>query len=311
MDGCDLIQVVCGSPALANVVLRLGKPVSLQVATLAKVERRRRGAAQKTPLDWWRKMMTRITDRLDDRALRSVDAIQLEILGCWTIQCGSTRATPILTSATLHRALMPGGSGLLLTGVFRSCLISCVSDGSRSAEERSPSIGGFSSSSLEFGACALGHLGVWQTAARILGTGPDIGLQDRVSHIDRPETVDLIQLYQQAAVFALSSDEEGLGVVILEAMACGVPVVATRCGGPDGIITDGEDGYLVPVDDADAMAARLAALCADSELNCTLGRHARHTIEARYTEENRWTSFCRRLGAPVEKGGKTLRCAAS
>jgi glycosyltransferase involved in cell wall biosynthesis len=47
-------------------------------------------------------------------------------------------------------------------------------------------------------------------------------------------------------VFALSSDEEGLGIVILEAMACAIPVVATKCGGPDGIITDGKDGYLIP-----------------------------------------------------------------
>ena len=88
-----------------------------------------------------------------------------------------------------------------------------------------------------------------------------LGLQSRVRHIHRPETDELVSLYQQATAFALSSDEEGLGVVILEAMACGVPVVATRCGGPDGIIDDGKDGFLVPLDDAALMAERLALLC--------------------------------------------------
>ena len=66
-------------------------------------------------------------------------------------------------------------------------------------------------------------------------------------------------MYQRAAVFALPSDDEGLGIVILEAMACGVPVVATRCGGPEDIITDGTDGFLVPRYDAGALASRLVS----------------------------------------------------
>jgi glycosyltransferase involved in cell wall biosynthesis len=86
-------------------------------------------------------------------------------------------------------------------------------------------------------------------------------------------------------VFALSSDEEGLGVVILEAMACAIPVVATRCGGPDGIITDGEDGFLVPLDDASVMADRLTILCSDPQRNVAMGISARATVSARYASE--------------------------
>ena len=112
-----------------------------------------------------------------------------------------------------------------------------------------------------------------------------MGLQERVSHVFRPETNELIKLYQQATIFALPSDEEGFGVVIIEAMACAVPVVATRCGGPDGIITDGKDGLLVPLDDAPAMACALACLCRDSERNQLMGREARATVEARYSDE--------------------------
>ena len=110
-------------------------------------------------------------------------------------------------------------------------------------------------------------------------------------HIPCPETAQLVKLYQQATAFALSSDEEGLGVVILEAMACGVPVVATRCGGPDGIITDGKDGFLVPLDDATVMANRLALLCTDAAMNKQMGRAARDTIEARYTDDVAGAAF--------------------
>ena len=64
-----------------------------------------------------------------------------------------------------------------------------------------------------------------------------------------------------------------------------VPVVATRCGGPEGIITDGTDGFLVPRDDAGAVAAQLQALLDSPGLNEAIGRQARAAIEARYVEE--------------------------
>src|SRR5438045_8382515 len=87
-----------------------------------------------------------------------------------------------------------------------------------------------------------------------------LGLRDSVEFVASPGLEELVRLYQRAAVFALPSDDEGLGSVILGAMACGVPVVATRCGGPEGIITDATDGFLVPRGDAVPLAARLRAL---------------------------------------------------
>jgi glycosyltransferase involved in cell wall biosynthesis len=94
----------------------------------------------------------------------------------------------------------------------------------------------------------------------------------------------VVALYQAASAFALPSDEEGFGVVLLEAMACGAPVVSTRSGGPDGIITDGEDGYLVPLDDAAGLSSRLARVLKDATLNIEMGRKARQAIERRYDE---------------------------
>ncbi len=66
---------------------------------------------------------------------------------------------------------------------------------------------------------------------------------------------ELAELYQRAELFVISSTQEGLGIVMLEAMACGTPVVATDCGGPEGIVIDGETGRLVPNNEPEALTA--------------------------------------------------------
>jgi glycosyltransferase involved in cell wall biosynthesis len=82
----------------------------------------------------------------------------------------------------------------------------------------------------------------------------------------------------------LASDEEGFGLVVVEAMASGVPVVSTRSGGPDSIVTDGKDGFLVPCGDAAAMAERMHLLANDVVLNLAMGKAARCTAEMRFDE---------------------------
>lgn len=78
------------------------------------------------------------------------------------------------------------------------------------------------------------------------------------------------------AVAAFSSDVEGMPNAMLEAMALGLPVVATDCppGGPRMVITDGENGLLVPVGDENALAAAINRLIEDPQLADRLGRNA-------------------------------------
>ena len=122
-------------------------------------------------------------------------------------------------------------------------------------------------------------------------TVTELELGDDVSVRVRTSNEELADLYRNALCLALSSDEEGFGMVVIEAMASGIPVVATKCGGPDGIITDGHDGFLVPVGDVTALADRLAVLARDAELRREMGRRARHTVEERYSAEKAGQAF--------------------
>jgi glycosyltransferase involved in cell wall biosynthesis len=80
----------------------------------------------------------------------------------------------------------------------------------------------------------------------------------------------------RATVFVLSSRFEGLPGVLIQAMGCGIPVVATRCpAGPEEIITHGRDGFLVPVDSSDHLAEQLLDLLDRPELRHRVGEAAR------------------------------------
>jgi D-inositol-3-phosphate glycosyltransferase len=305
LAGCDVIQVVCGAPAWANPVLGLGIPVSLQVATRAKVERRQRDANPKTVLGWWRKAMTEITNRLDDRALRYVDAIQLEnpwMLGyCLHINQGrgdvDIRYAPPGVDTKLFYPLAERSS-------LAAQYILCVGRLDDPRKNICLLLMAFSQLPASLAHVQLVTAGAGKPSPKYWAQVDALGLHGRVRHVQRPETDELVRLYQQATVFALASDEEGLGVVILEAMACAVPVVATRCGGPDGIITDGKDGFLVPLDDAAALAERLVALCTDSPKNQKMGREARATIEAHYADDVAGQAFVDVWDKLLQKTGK-------
>lgn len=76
---------------------------------------------------------------------------------------------------------------------------------------------------------------------------------------------DIPEIMGATDVFCLTSTSESFGNVLVEAMAAGVPCVSTDCGGPADIITDGVDGYLVPVGDAEAVARAIVSILDDPE----------------------------------------------
>ncbi|MDA0239717.1 MAG: glycosyltransferase family 4 protein [Proteobacteria bacterium] len=97
----------------------------------------------------------------------------------------------------------------------------------------------------------------------------------------RLEPSDLVAFYRSLDVFVIPSLQEGLAIVGLEAMGCGVPVVSTRCGGPESFISDGENGFLTAFS-SDQLADAVSRIIEDRQLRDRMGKAARKTIESTY-----------------------------
>jgi glycosyltransferase involved in cell wall biosynthesis len=87
------------------------------------------------------------------------------------------------------------------------------------------------------------------------------------------------QLFYDADIFTLPSLGECFGIASVEAMAAGLPVVATRVGGAADIVEDGQTGYLIGADDPAALGAALDRLVSDQDLRATMGAHGRRKAE--------------------------------
>ena len=95
--------------------------------------------------------------------------------------------------------------------------------------------------------------------------------------------MDRERIYAAIDVLAIASRTEGQSMALMEAMARGVPAIATRVGGNPQLVRDGETGVLVPVGDAVAIRAALARMLADPELVGRLGRACHALIAARHS----------------------------
>jgi N-acetyl-alpha-D-glucosaminyl L-malate synthase BshA len=124
----------------------------------------------------------------------------------------------------------------------------------------------------------------------LIGDGPErghgerlvatLGLQDHVRFLG--EQSDLVAFLQQSDLFLLPSENESFGLAALEAMACGVPVVASDVGGIPEVVVHGETGYLAAVGDVAGMADYARRLLADDLLRRRLSREARRVAETRF-----------------------------
>jgi colanic acid/amylovoran biosynthesis glycosyltransferase len=127
---------------------------------------------------------------------------------------------------------------------------------------------------------------------RLVGDGPDrkrletaaagLGISRQVIFEGAQSHHRVLELYRHADFFALASFAEGIPVVLMEAMAVGIPCVATRITGIPELIEDGVSGVLVPPADAESFANALERLIMDPSLRESLGRNARRKILEEY-----------------------------
>jgi N-acetyl-alpha-D-glucosaminyl L-malate synthase BshA len=127
----------------------------------------------------------------------------------------------------------------------------------------------------------------------LIGDGPDrpaveervrqYGLEEHV--IFAGEQQELVPWLSVADVFLLPSAQESFGLAALEAMACEVPVVASRVGGLPEVIEDGVSGFVCPLEALDEMAERAVLLLTDRDLHVRIARTAVETARTRYCSE--------------------------
>ncbi len=122
-------------------------------------------------------------------------------------------------------------------------------------------------------------------------------IADRVTWAGRVD--DPGAFYGQAGIFVLASRFEGTPNAVLEAMACGLPVIVTdRSAGALDFVTDGDNGIVVPGEDAAGLATALAGLMRDPERRRRLGRRARDRM-ARESNEAVFAAWARVFGLPA------------
>ncbi len=113
------------------------------------------------------------------------------------------------------------------------------------------------------------------------------GVADRVRQLGFVEHDELPQLYRSADLVAAPSQYEGgLGMVYLEAMGCGLPVVAAAAGGASEAIVDGATGFLLRHGDVEEVTAALELLLRDAELRVRMGAAGREHVQRRFTVEH-------------------------
>lgn len=103
------------------------------------------------------------------------------------------------------------------------------------------------------------------------------GLHHQVRFIGKQD--DLASILREASLFLLPSELESFGLAALEAMSCGVPVIATRVGGLPELIEDGREGYLLDVGDIEAMVDHAYEILSQPEKWLTMSRNARRRAE--------------------------------
>jgi D-inositol-3-phosphate glycosyltransferase len=131
--------------------------------------------------------------------------------------------------------------------------------------------------------------------ARIQNMRQQYGLEDMVVFLGKRNQETLPYYYSAAEAVVVPSHYESFGLVALEAMACGTPVVASQVGGLAFLVLDGVTGYHVPVGEPEALCDRLTALFSDAELRMKLGQQA-----ATFARQYAWEEIAARIVALYE-----------
>ena len=104
-----------------------------------------------------------------------------------------------------------------------------------------------------------------------------------IKYIGHKPQKELYKYFSMSSVFTIASIEEGLALVIPQAMACGLPVIATTNTGAEDIVRDGKDGFIVPIRDVRALKEKLLYLYENKEMRRAMGQSAKERVSTGFT----------------------------
>jgi colanic acid/amylovoran biosynthesis glycosyltransferase len=126
---------------------------------------------------------------------------------------------------------------------------------------------------------------------RIVYTAQDLGIKDQVQLSGRLSPVEVRDRLRSADIFILPSLSEGIANVAVEAMACGLPIVTTECGGMCEAVENGAEGFVVPSRDPAALAEALIQLIQNPGLRSDMGRAGRQRVLRQFTLDRQAEQF--------------------
>ena len=163
---------------------------------------------------------------------------------------------------------------------------------------------------FDLGMRALSQLKDLEWTWTIAGDGPQMamlkamaeeyGINDRIRFSGWLSSEQLKEQYAAANVFLFPSRHEGMPNAVLEAMASGLPVVATKIAGNEELVVDGETGKLVPTEDVDSLRESLRPLLVDAQMREQMGRAARQRVESSFS----WNRVAEQYELILEKAMK-------
>jgi glycosyltransferase involved in cell wall biosynthesis len=287
----DLHLVVSGNGLAGDAFARTRTPFLAWLATDWRGDREQRARAFPWPRRWLDRILTRaVAPRSERRVLRAGHVVALS--AATRVALDRAAGRPVV------RAVVPAPIDL---DRFRpdpaAVVAGRVGLAGRFDDPRK-------NVRLFLEAVAHARRGGVAIAARLIGAErnaeverviAELGLDGAVACVGRLDSDPYAAELRALDLLVVTSHQEGLGIAALEAMASGVPVVSTRCGGPEEFVEDGINGFLVGFEAADA-AGRIVDTLRDRGLRARLAAGARRTVEAAYD-----ASACRRrLGEALD-----------
>ena len=139
--------------------------------------------------------------------------------------------------------------------------------------------------------CILFLAGDGGTRRQLESYAIELGLKDKIIFTGMLNEKELVEFMQSLDIYIHASFGETMSTAIMQAMACGLPIVASNVDGINNMICDGETGFLVPVENKHALAEKLLMLAENEEIRLMLGKQARQFAEAHFSNKRMYDRY--------------------